>query len=251
MNSPAGLQDLDWLSDHDPEALPEDFRLTPAFKLIVDRVKYAQAVQAPIVLVTGAHGAGKTTTLRWIASTTGALYWECKPRYKPHHVLTDLAMRLGINAGTGWNVMTHIVVEHMAAEPRLVILDEAQRLDYDGMDLLKFIADQTGSTFVISASPSLETRVNRWPDIASRTSVRIRVATLSLEDVQDIFKDEGFSAETLAEFHKLTGGVLRSLRALFRDVDDHLASSLNRGATGLDRGDVLPQHVRAIAEKVL
>lgn len=236
---------------YEENGLPDNFKPTVAFRTVVERINYAREVKAPLALVTGAHGAGKTTALRYIAHHDDVLFWECKPGYQPKHVLVDVAQRLGINTGQGWQMQTSITAEQLAAAPRIFLLDEAQRLNYDGMDLLKYLADQSGSTFVLSASPSLEKRIDRWPDIASRCTVRVRVSTMSAEEFLELYQGDGFSPEALIEIHRLTGGVMRVVQALVREIDTHLAHFNERSGSDKSRADFEPGHIRAIAEKVI
>lgn len=236
---------------YEENGLPESFKPTLAFRAVVERINYAREVKAPLALVTGAHGAGKTTALRYIAHHDDVLFWECKPGYQPKHVLLDVAQRLGINTGQGWQMQTSITAEQLAANPRIFLLDEAQRLNYDGMDLLKYLADQSGSTFVLSASPSLEKRVARWPDIASRCTVRVRVSTMSAEEFVELYRGDGFAPETLTEIHRLSNGIMRVVQALLREIDTHLAFFNERSGLSRSRADFEPGHIRAIAEKVI
>jgi DNA transposition AAA+ family ATPase len=231
--------------------LPANFKPTLAFRTVVERFNYAREVKAALALITGAHGAGKTTALRYIAHHEDVLFWECKPGYQAKHVLLDIAQRLGINTGQGWQMQTSITAEQMAENPRIFLLDEAQRLDYAGMDLLKYLADFSGSTFVLSASPSLEKRIDRWPDIASRCSVRARVATISAEEFVELYQADGFTPETLVELHRLSKGVMRTVQALLREIDMHLAAFNERSGLNRTRKDFEPGHIRAIAEKVV
>jgi DNA transposition AAA+ family ATPase len=208
---------VDLQLSYDKDGLPERFKPTTAFRLVVERFHYAREVKAPIALVTGAHGAGKTTALRYIAHHEDVLFWECKPGYQEKHILSDIARKLGISVGDGWAMKTSVTVDHLTASPRTFILDEAQRLNYNGLDLIKYLADQSGSTFVLSSSPSLEKRIDRWPDIASRCNVRLRVTTMSAEEFVELYQTDGFTPEALVELHRLSNGVMRTVQALLRE----------------------------------
>jgi len=72
---------LDLSAIEDDKGLPAQFKPTTAFRLIVDRLEYAREVKAPLALVTGSHGAGKTTALRYYAHHEDVLMWECRPSY--------------------------------------------------------------------------------------------------------------------------------------------------------------------------
>ncbi len=224
----------------DNNLLCPSFKPTKAFQRIVDGLEYAQSVGAPLALVTGAHGAGKTTAFRYYAQHKGAVMWECLPSYHEKYLMRDLVRHLGISAGMGWQVQTSIVTERLKANPRTFLLDEGQRLSYAGMDLLKYLADASGSTFALSASPSLERRIDRWPDISSRCTVRVRVDALDSEEFLKLYQAEGFTTEAVLELHHRCGGVMRVLQTLLQKID----------AQPTARGDLTPAHIRLIAEGV-
>jgi DNA transposition AAA+ family ATPase len=242
---------VDLRSSFGEEGLPERFKPTSAFRLVVERVLYAREIKAPLALITGAHGAGKSTALRYVAHREDILFWECKPGYKDKHVLADIAQKLGISVGQGWEMRTSVTAEQLAAAPRTFALDEAQRLDYNCLDLLKYLADQSGSTFILSSSPSLEKRIDRWPDIASRCNVRLRVSTMSAEEFVELYQSDGFRPEVLVELHRLSNGVMRVLQALLRECDEHLRTFNMRTGSEKRRSDLEPGHVRVIGDKVV
>lgn len=233
----------------DTRGLPADFKPTTAFNLIIERLDYAREVRAPLALITGSHGAGKTTALRYYAYSQDVLMWECPPRYHEKWLMKDLAKRLGISAGVSWGEQSSIVAEQLAAAPRTFLLDEAQRLNYAGMDVLKFIADASGSTFVVSASPSLEKRIDRWDDISSRCTVRVRVKAVSAEEFLRLYKDEGFRDEALLELHKLSNGVMRTIKAMLREIDLQLAA-YSEQYEKTTRDNLTPELIRIFAERV-
>jgi DNA transposition AAA+ family ATPase len=234
-----------------PSASP-DLLMTEALLTISHRITQARKLRVPLALITGSHGVGKSTSLREYANTEGLLMWEARPGYQAKHVLSDLAEKLGLSAGTGWRMQTSIVAESLAADPRCVILDEAQRLDYNGFDLLKYLADSSGSTFVLAASPSLEKRIDRWQDIASRCPVRVRVAPMSAEEFVRLYDDSQFAKDTLAAIHEVTAGVLRKAQWLILHIDDAININLQANPNAdISRGRVLPEHVKSIAREVL
>jgi len=166
--------------------------------------------------------------------------WECQPSYHEKHLMRDLVRYLSISTGMGWQVQTSIVADRLKASPRTFLLDEGQRLSYAGMDLLKYLADASGSTFALSASRILEKRIDRWPDISSRCTVRVRVDALDSEEFLKLYQDDGFTTEAVLELHHRSGGVMRVLQALLREID----------AQPTARGDLTSAQVRLIAERV-
>ena len=235
----------------DTAGLPPNFKATKAFDLIIDRIAYARRVRAPLALVTGAHGAGKTSAFKYYAHHEDVVYWECRAGYQAKHVLADIAEELAISTGQGWRTQTSIITEQLATYPRTFLLDEAQRLNYESLDLLKYIADNSGSTFILSASPSLEKRIDRWPDIASRCVVRVHVGAMELAEFFELYQADGFALEVLSEMHRLTKGVMRTLQHLITLIDEEIHEYNQRTRQHKGRGDLQVGHIRAIAQGVI
>lgn len=232
--------------------LPADFRHTRAFDDIIGAIALGQRIRANLVLITGQNGGGKTTALRVYAkSAPEAVYWEARAGYEPKHVLQDIIAQLPITTGEGWRLQTSAAVAFLQKSPHVFLLDEAQRLNYASLDLLKYIADNSGSMFVLSASSSLATRIDKWPDIASRCPVRIEVRPMDLDEFVEIYQAEGWSFETLQEIHRLSRGVMRTIRALFLVVNDHLETMELETRQKFSRLDVTAAHVRVIAAGVV
>lgn len=237
-----------------PPALPERdtptskaVLSTPAVRLIVNRIAYAVRRGSPLCVVAGEHGAGKTTAARLYASNDSrALYWQVPPEYSAREIVADLCQRLGIVAGEAWRVRTGVLIDHLRDHPRRILLDEAQRLDYRALDMLKYIADSAGVTIVLLGSPWLDRVIDRHTDIASRAWVRVRVQPIDLAAFVELYKGHGYSQKTLKAVHDVTRGVMRSIVALL----DHLDEGL-RGTPGMTRADLTPDHVRGVAAEVL
>lgn len=228
------------------KGLPEGFKMTSTFKEIIQHLRYAWKVQAALALLTGAHGAGKSTAIRYFAQQQGVLYWECPPKYQAKHILADLAAKLGISVGHSFRMQTSVVVAQLQSDPKLIILDEAQRMDYEAIDQLKYLADNSGSTFVMVASPSLEQRIERWPDISSRCSVKLRVSAIPLDEFIGLYQPDGFTPATLKEMHKVTGGIYRKISSLLRHLQEAIETT-----PGMSLDQLTPAHIQFVVGQVM
>lgn len=220
---------------------------TPAVRLVVNRIAYAVKRGSPLCVVAGEHGAGKTTAATLYArSNPRALYWQVPPEYNAREIVADLCERLGIRAGEAWRVRTSVLTTYLKEHPHVVLLDEAQRLDYRALDMLKYIADSAGVTIVLLGSPWLDRVIDRHTDIASRAWVRVRVQPIELEAFRELYAPLGYTPKTLKAVHEATRGVMRSIVALFDHLDEGLQS-----VPGMTRSDLTPDHVRGVADEVL
>lgn len=232
--------------------LPAEFKKTRTFDQIVESIALGRRIQASLVLIHGQNGGGKTTALKAFAKVTPAtIYWEVPSGMKPKHLIRDIIAQLPVSVGEGWRLQVSTVIDYLVDHPGIFLLDEAQRLDYSSLDLLKYLADNSGSMFVLAASPSLAKRIERWPDIASRCPVRLEVKSISLEEFVELYQVEGWTLDVLTEIHAASRGVMRTIRALFLVLDDHLATARAEGGEGITRSLIKPHHVRAIASGVV
>lgn len=229
-------------TEESPAVLP-----TPAIRQIINQINYAVKRKSPLCIVAGEHGAGKTTAATlYEESNPRALYWQAPPEYNAREIVADLCDKLGIRTGEAWRVRTSVLVSHLKDHPHTLLIDEAQRLDYKALDMIKYVADSASVTFVLLGSPWLDRVVDRHSDIASRAWVRVRVRPIELEAFIALYEPMGYSKKTLKVVHEVTKGVMRSITALLDHLDEGLAT-----VPGMGRADLTPDHVRAVAEEVL
>jgi DNA transposition AAA+ family ATPase len=234
----------------DDDRLLRDFRQTRTFDQILWAITTGQRIAANLVLITGQNGGGKTTALKLFAATTHqAVYFEARAGYEPRHLLTDVIRALPVATGEGWRLQTSAAVAYLREHPNVFLIDEAQRLNYACLDLLKYLADNSGSTCVLSASSSLATRIERWPDIASRCPVRLEVQPISLEEFVELWQVDGWSLEVLQEIHRVSKGIMRTIRYIFVVLEDSLRGDERHPS--VPRAEVTPAHVRAVAQSVV
>jgi DNA transposition AAA+ family ATPase len=160
------------------------------------------------------------------------------------HVLNAICKLLAIDLGTGWMMQVDMVTRQLEMSPRTLILDEAQRLSYESFDLLKYLADNSGSTFVLIGSASLITRIERWPDIDSRCPVKVKVETMGLAEFVNLYKTDGYTTATLEEMHAQTKGVMRNVMYLLMHIEEELTKSK------ITKNQIAPGHIRKLAEAI-
>lgn len=240
--------DLSDLTDRD---LPPKFKSTSTFQTVISTIDRARKLGAALALITGTHGAGKSTAVRVYGRKEPIKSWECRPGYHERHLMRDIISELGISAGDGWFEQSSIVADQMKANPRTIVLDEAQRLNYAGLDLLKYLADASTSTFVLIASPSLEKRIDRWADIKTRCTVRAHVSDMGAKEFVNLYKADGYRDDALVELHKLSKGVMRTIAAIMRQIDLEIEFHNTRTQRKLEHKSLTVPLVRRIAKKVV
>ena len=225
---------------------PARIRPTSGLRHTLARLAYAVETRSPLMLVVGTHGGGKSTAARLFANSTEALYYEVPPQYRAKDVVGDLCTKLGLSVGEGYRLRTDVLIGYLAEHPRPILLDEAQRLKYEALDQLKYIADNARITIVLIGSPWLRQVVQRHTDISSRVQVSVEVEPISAGEFRRTYTGDGYPDAVLNAVHAASDGVMRRAVALL----GHLDAALTRHE-GRTRADLTPAHVRAAVDVVL
>lgn len=229
------------------EEVAEDFIFTSAARTIVSRLDAARRNRYPFVLVSGPAGSGKSMTVREYARDKDVGYIRCYPDFGPGELLREVVAYLGMNEVSSWRLRLSMVSAALKQRYRMIVLDEAQLLSRKALEAAKYLADEAGCTFVLVMTDEFVGQLRGWRDIDSRTGVAAAIAPLSLDEFRATFAASEFNEAALDELHTLTGGVMRDIARLMRLIDEFC--QINQAA-GLSRTQMLPRHVRLVAEKL-
>jgi len=225
----------------------EGFIPTEGAKALLGHLNLVAQEAFPLALVVGPAGVGKTLTCRYWAREHEAPWVRAQPSYSPSALLEDLAVELRITRTRTFRVLLSMVRDSLLMAPRVVFVDEAQLLDRPTLETVKFLADETGSSFVLITSEEFEGSIRRHRDIESRIGTIARIGPISLRETLAIYRDSGYSQEALAEVHTLTGGILRDIVRLVRQMDRVVEFNAGRGLTKESFG---PVQVRRVASRL-
>ncbi|MBN8107723.1 AAA family ATPase [Vibrio parahaemolyticus] len=137
------------------------FVMTETAKLITTDLTYAQVMES-IVVIFGASGVGKSETLReyqrnnnnvWMitASPSRSTLTEC---------LYELAMELGLDdAPRRKGPLSRVVRNRLRKSEGLVIIDEADHLDYPTLEELRILQEETGVGLVFVGNNKVYTQL--------------------------------------------------------------------------------------------
>lgn len=131
--------------DANPSTDP-GFVMTPTARLIMDDLTYAQITES-IVVIYGASGVGKSKTLDEYQRTNNNV-WKVTAspsRSSLTECLYEIAMELGMDqAPRTKGPLARLIRQRLKGSEGLVIVDEADHLDYPTLEELRILQEETG-----------------------------------------------------------------------------------------------------------
>lgn len=127
----------------------KEIRETKGIKEALRMVEAVHAATHPIGEIVGPAGVGKTFAARWMAGKFNGVRipaWEGMSRYQ---MATEVARALGV-AGPGQ--VDRLLAGRADPDPdsrRLVVVDEAAKLSWRVLELLRYLADETNLAVVL------------------------------------------------------------------------------------------------------
>lgn len=191
--------------------------------------------EACIHLLTGAPGAGKSTTVDHWGSDTDAVYLEGIPGMSIAFVRDYLADQTGVLAG-GKFQHYKAMVEHFSRSRQPIILDEAQHglpNKAEAIEYLRRVAEQAGVilTLVCHTSEKHRFSEDRLAHIATRVSAVTELKPASVDDVAAYLGElceVACAADVAALVHAQSGGRYRLMANAGRTLEA-VAAKLGRG----------------------
>ena len=219
----------------------------------------ADAVEAAAMAVLhGSAGLGKTFAVEdALAAPALPLLWVSFPsRPTPRLIAATLLEELtGRSTRLDRFAIIRRLVEHLSADPAIVVVDESQLLPSDCIELLRYLHDHRTTRFalVLVGGNGTWRVLSREPMLASRVYRRVRFQSLSRADVlaaipayHHIYKqidpalialvDDVFAHGNLRNWAAFTDSALRLKRQLGHDaLDERLTRNVFALHGGADR----------------
>uniref|UniRef100_A0A6H1ZYD6 Putative transposition protein n=3 Tax=root TaxID=1 RepID=A0A6H1ZYD6_9ZZZZ len=146
--------------DSNPSTDP-GFVLTPTAKLIMDDLTYAQITES-IVVIYGASGVGKSKTLDEYQRTNNNV-WKVTAspsRSSLTECLYEIAMELGMDqAPRTKGPLARVIRQRLKGSEGLLIVDEADHLDYPTLEELRILQEETGVGMVLVGNNKVYTQL--------------------------------------------------------------------------------------------
>jgi hypothetical protein len=215
-----------WLSKQEPQrpepALAPKVVETSAFQTTINILAFCQAF-GKMGLVDGEPGVGKSTALNHFRTMFPDVWClnACPTISTLMQVLRHLGYVVGLDQHwlTGGE-QTHAIRRHVSSRGRgLIIIDEAQNLDFRALEELRSIHDATQVGLVFVGNSDLWNRMTggqaaRYGQIRSRIQVRATARRPTKSDVERFAAERGVTDPQAVELLRDLSGMYGSMRVM-------------------------------------
>jgi len=180
---------------------------TQNVKNFISAMKEAEkTVGEPVLLVFhGQAGRGKTSTARFFAAQEDWTYCRAKRLWTELWMLQDLCFELRVDPIPGRKKHAfEAIVYALSRSPRSVLIDEADKMTQNALDVVRDLADLTQVPFALVGEKLIVHKMQRERRVWSRTLRSVEFGPITSQDIL-------FFARQAAEL-KLSAGQAEMLR---------------------------------------
>ncbi|MBE9565837.1 MAG: hypothetical protein IMF16_03695, partial [Proteobacteria bacterium] len=136
------------------------------------------------------------------------------------------------------------IAEESLRRPRILVFDEAQGLaKYDMVDMIRWLHDEGGHTFVMIGTPALEQVFLDHRSFAGRVALRHQLRLPSVTEIAPLF--DGFPPEAIEAIHEQARGRMREIIALRERLTDLMEQRK------LEAAELTPRQVKLVGRHFL
>ena len=147
----------------------------------------ASLIGPSLAMVTGPAGRGKSEAAKHYATQTEAIYIPPLNVRSPAMVLREIAFDLARVRPGRSDACLSIIGEEMAKERRLVIIDEADLLSMQILEMLRNLNERYACPIVLIGEEELKGRIASRRRLASRIRRKMEFSPVTKEDIAFFF----------------------------------------------------------------
>ena len=226
--------------------LSSDFIETPMAHRTMQSCMFAHAMN-DMQLIVGEAGLGKTMALKeYAARNSNVVMLEVDPTFSSKVLLAEISNTLGLTVGRNNNAMMTAVIEKLKGSDRLLIVDEAELLTLNSLEILRRIHDKAGIGIVLAGMPRLRANLRgargQYKQIYSRIGmVHDLKMRLPAADIAMFCEAALGTSEFNDTLNKVSQGNARRLNKLLRGINR--LSVLNKAPVDKDMIDQFAQRL--------
>lgn len=148
----------------------------------------ASLIGPSLAMVTGPAGRGKSEAAKHHAAQTNAIYLPPMNIRSPAMVLREIAFELSKMKPARSEACLNIIGDEMAKDRRLVIIDEADLLSFQILEMLRNINERYSCPLLLIGEDELRGRIASRRRISSRIRRRIEFLPVTQGDVIYFFE---------------------------------------------------------------
>lgn len=203
------------------------------FNASLSALKKRGASEACLIVVDGAPGLGKTTSLVRFAVNENAIYLRAKKEWRPTWFLNELLKELRQDPPHSFErkfdmtlktLMQRQQVAMNAGKVFALIIDEADHISSNAqiMETIRDLSDMIEMPVILVGMGKIRNNLVRFPQITSRISQYVNFEPATLDDVRRFFDakcDVSVADDLLGFVHKVTGGMNREILEAIANIE--------------------------------
>lgn len=155
-----------------------------AFREAASVVKDTVKGQPGFMVAWGYAGRGKTECAKeYAVRTKEAVYVRVQENWTPRAMLAAVCYEINGMQPARVDLGKHVIIEELERTPRILLIDEADRLIPSNIEHLRDIHDETGAPIVLIGEPSLYGRLTVKRRIWERVTRVVEFGPVTDEDV--------------------------------------------------------------------
>ena len=219
-----------------------------AFREAANIVKDTVKGQPGLMLAWGLAGRGKTMcSERYAVQNDDCVFVRVFQDWTPLAMLSTICRHINGMDPRRVDPAKQIIIEELDDRPRMILIDEADRLNINNVEHLRDIHDQTGAPIVLIGEPSLYGKLKARRRILERITRRVEFGPVTAEDVLlygvkacDLDIDPSAAVELVRRCQ----GSFRLLYHLMVDVN-RFAKANKTDTVTLEMVESIPDHRKA------
>lgn len=214
------------------------------------------AEEACLMVVDGAPGLGKTTTLKHWVSQNGCVYLRAKKEWSPSWFMNELLESLRVHPPHAFQKKYAKALEELGMRqssanierrPFGLVIDEADHVSSKSaiLETIRDISDMIELPTILVGMGRINDNLARFPQVASRVSQKVRFEKATIEDVRAFIdaRCEVKVADDLASFVlQVSGGFNREVLEAIANIE-RFGLRFDAGDAGVTMADMAGQEI--------